>query len=89
MMRRFLGNRFAFAAAVLALASAQGWNVQQGRELRIPGHRSLVPQPTLVAHGPMIPPDPWAGGNPATLIAHGPMIPPDPWAGGNLSMGIA
>ena len=31
----------------------------------------------LAAHGPTMPPDPWAG----YAALHGPTMPPDPWAG--------
>ena len=82
MMRRFLGNKFAFAAIVFAFALAQSWNAQHSTGLPFPVHSSSVLQEFMLAQGPSIPPVPWAGGNPATLIAHGPSIPPDPWAGG-------
>ncbi|MBZ5624046.1 MAG: hypothetical protein LAQ69_35905, partial [Acidobacteriia bacterium] len=88
MMRRLLGNKFAFATTLLAFASAYGWSFQQGSGLLITGH-NLATTPLNIAHGPSIPPDPWAGGNATTLIAHGPSIPPDPWAGGNATTLIA
>jgi hypothetical protein len=29
----------------------------------------------MVAHGPILPPDPWD----TLMVAHGPILPPDPW----------
>jgi hypothetical protein len=29
----------------------------------------------MVAHGPIMPPDPWD----TLMVAHGPIMPPDPW----------
>lgn len=86
-MRSFFENRIAFAAIFSSFAIAFAWNVtQEGGPV---SHRPLIRlhQFDALAHGPMIPPDPWAGGSvtaPVT-IAHGPMIPPDPWAGGSVA----
>ena len=87
MIDRVLGNKFAFAATVLAFGLARGWNTQQGA-MQMPSHSLLGARPMMVAHGPSIPPDPWCppgvvcGDNAATLVAHGPSIPPDPWVEG-------
>lgn len=34
---------------------------------------------TPPAHGPSLPPDPWAGTVAVTRLEHGPTMPPDPW----------
>jgi len=77
-MRKFFENKFAFAAIVSLFALAFAWNMSQGLEPRT-SHLPAPSNDSNVAHGPMLPPDPWAGG---TNVAHGPMLPPDPWAGG-------
>ena len=84
-INKVLGNKFAFAATVLAFAIAQGWNAQQG-VTAISGHNLSALHPIMVAHGTTIPPDPWAPGTGGTLVAHGTTIPPDPWAPGTGSV---
>jgi hypothetical protein len=82
-MQRFLENKFAFAAIALAFALALGWNATQGTGMLFPGHRMLMPELITVAHGPILPPDPWDPPSPpsggGSLFAHGPILPPDPW----------
>ena len=80
-MLSFLENKIACAAIVSSFAIAFAWNVTQGVQ-PIAGHLLFPAQAVRVAHGPMIPPDPWEGTTVAPIIvAHGPMIPPDPWEG--------
>ena len=76
MMRRFFENKVAAATVVSLFSLASAWNVLGG-----------VPQTSIrpasfgrvtVAHGPLLPPDPWetvAG----VRVGHGPLLPPDPW----------
>src|SRR5579872_4222377 len=74
-MRNFFENKIAFATTFGMFALAFAWNVAQGAQ-PASGRLVLSIQPVVVAHGPMVPPDPWAG-----AVGHGPMVPPDPWAG--------
>src|SRR5688572_7423191 len=82
MIYRIIESKLAFAITAIAFVSALVWNMNQGAGLSLPGHGVFAP--AVVAHGPTLPPDPWAGGNTGNLLmAHGPTLPPDPWAGGN------
>ena len=74
MMRRFFENKVAAATVVSLFSLASAWNVLGG-----------VPQTSIrpasfgrvtVAHGPLLPPDPWET---RIQLAHGPLLPPDPW----------
>ena len=80
MMRGVYSNKIMCVALLSLFAFAS--NLTEGNPLL--AGRSLFPSPLAnpVAHGPMLPPDPWAGTvtKPVT-VAHGPMLPPDPWAG--------
>ena len=77
-MRRLIENHFTcvllcalFALAMLANVAVSG---------TIPSSPHGVPalvDPSLVAHGPSFPPDPWEG----VQVAIGPSFPPDPWEG--------
>ena len=81
-MRRFLENEFAFTAVLLMFAVALTSNYIQGAPAPACRHMLVTQDAVSVAHGPTIPPDPWAGN---LALAHGPTIPPDPWAG-NLAL---
>ena len=87
-MHRFLENQVAYAATASLFAIALAWNVTQGTQPLV-GHMFMQPQPIVLAHGPMLPPDPWAGESKPVTIAHGPMLPPDPWAGESKPVTIA
>ena len=76
-MSRFVQNKFVFAAILLLFALACASNAVQGAGVLVHSH-ALPAEPVNVAHGPMMPPDPWDG---QVMIAHGPMMPPDPWDG--------
>jgi hypothetical protein len=74
-MRRFVENRFAFGAIFSLFMVAFAWNAVQGA----PAAGLLIqPKVVTVAHGPLLPPDPWEGN---LMLAHGPLLPPDPWEG--------
>ena len=77
IIRRVLENKFAFVAIVLAFALALGLNAAYGSvtTTSAPDQSLLSVEPTHLADGPSISPDPWAG------FADGPSISPDPWAG--------
>jgi hypothetical protein len=82
MMRTFFANKMVCGAVLSLFALCFACNIAEGN-LLLAGHSLFQPQQSsTVAHGPMLPPDPWAGTvtKPIT-IAHGPMLPPDPWAG--------
>ncbi|MCX6627624.1 MAG: hypothetical protein NTW28_08350, partial [Candidatus Solibacter sp.] len=76
-MRSFFDSKFAFIAVLSLFTFAFTWNMMHGTTATAGGHLLVLPDVTLVAHGPTIPPDPWDG----VRIAHGPTIPPDPWDG--------
>jgi hypothetical protein len=85
-MLSFFENKIACAAIVSSFAIAFAWNVTQGVQ---PTTGHLLFPPVTVAHGPMIPPDPWEGTTVAPVtVAHGPMIPPDPWEGTTVALAI-
>jgi hypothetical protein len=74
MMRRFFENKIAAATVVSLFSLASGLNMLSGIS-----HSSLRPTnfgPVNVAHGPLLPPDPWETN---VQLAHGPLLPPDPW----------
>jgi hypothetical protein len=75
-MRKFFDSKFAFIAVLSLFTSAFTWNMLHGERAIVidGGHLLMVPDVTLVAHGPTVPPDPWD-----VRIAHGPTVPPDPW----------
>jgi len=58
---------FIFALVILCC----GWNYSH--DAAMPA--ASLDGSTLVAHGPMAPPDPWD----SIAAKHGPMAPPDPW----------
>ena len=76
-MSRLLGNKLMFAAVLVLFALACVSNAIQGAGVPVHTHM-LLAEPVNVAHGPMMPPDPWDGN---VTVAHGPMMPPDPWDG--------
>jgi len=77
-MRKFFENRFA-AAAILSLFSlATAWNALNGAAVPAASHILLSPDVITVAHGPLLPPDPWETVA-AVRVGHGPLLPPDPW----------
>ena len=82
-MRRFFDSKFAFIAVLSLFTSAFTWNMVHGTGATVGGHRLVLPDVMLVAHGPSIPPNPWDG----VRIAHGPSIPPDPWDGVRIAHG--
>ena len=82
-MRRFFDSKFAFIAVLSLFTSAFTWNMVHGTGATVDGHRLVLPDVMLVAHGPSIPPDPWDG----VRIAHGPSIPPNPWDGVRIAHG--
>src|SRR5262249_30205174 len=79
-MRNFFENRKTFAVIFSLFALALACNVFQGAQ-PFTGHLLLQSQTAIVAHGPIVPPDPWAGTGNGVMVAHGPIVPPDPWAG--------
>src|ERR1022692_2668965 len=74
-MRKFFASKFAFIAVFFLFTSAFTWNLVHGGRATVGGHFLTVPDVTLLAHAPSIPPDPWDN----VRIAHAPSIPPDPW----------
>jgi hypothetical protein len=74
MTSRFLQNKITFAAVALSFALSFTLYPATGAAVRfrVP-FRVLEVSPEL-AHGPILPPDPWD-----TNVAHGPILPPDPW----------
>ncbi len=80
-MRRFLGSKFSFGITLLIFALGLGTNAMMGGGIVLPSHACSVMLPTGtidIAHGPVLPPDPWTPTN-GLLTAHGPVLPPDPW----------
>ena len=77
-MRRFLENKVAYAATVSLFTMALAWNLVHGNRALASGTHVIAPDPTVIAHGPIMPPDPWDG---VRVVAHGPIMPPDPWDG--------
>jgi len=74
-MRKFFENKFTFAAIVMLFLAAFIWNSSQGAAA--PRSSQLfIPQAVTLAHGPIMPPDPWDA---RVTVAHGPIMPPDPW----------
>ena len=73
MIDRIIESKIAFAITTIVFVSGLVWNANQGAGLSLPGHG--VFSPVEVAHGPTLPPDPWA-----VAAKHGPTLPPDPWA---------
>ena len=76
-MRRFLENKIALIAILLAFALALASNLVCGAGAPAPHHTLLRQDLVSVLHGLPIPPEPSAGN---LALAHGPTIPPDPWA---------
>jgi hypothetical protein len=87
-MHRFLENKVAYAATASLFVIAITSNAMQGSQ-PFTGHMLMQPPPVAVAHGPMLPPDPWAGESKPVTVAHGPMLPPDPWAGESKPVTVA
>jgi len=87
-MYRFFENKVAFAAILLSFSVAFAWNLTQGTK-PCAAHEFFQAAALKVAHGPILPPDPWAGGSERVTVAHGPMLPPDPWAGGSERVTVA
>ena len=85
-MRRFFESKIAVASTSLLFALAFAWNATQGNPAPT-GHLLFTSETVMLAHGPVLPPDPWAGGSVAAPVtmAHGPVLPPDPWAGGSVA----
>jgi len=82
-MRKILDDKLAFIMVIFLFTLAFTLNAMHGAGTSV-GHTPLaLPDVTLVAHGPTIPPDPWDG----VSIAHGPTIPPDPWDGVRIAHG--
>jgi hypothetical protein len=77
MIYRVIESKLAFAIASCAFAISLMWNAGQNFGQSLAGHGIFAP--VVIAHGPTLPPDPWAGTE--SLLAHGPTLPPDPWAG--------
>jgi len=77
MIYRMVESRMAFAITACAFALALMWNTGRTSAPSLAGHGIF--RPVEIAHGPTLPPDPWAGTE--NLTAHGPTLPPDPWAG--------
>jgi hypothetical protein len=78
-MRSFLENKAAYVATVSLFSAALAWNAVHGGSSAVPGHMLLpLDRSDVVAHGPIMPPDPWEG---VRVVAHGPIMPPDPWEG--------
>jgi len=77
MIYRIFESKFAFVITACAL-TAMMWNyTTPNTGLSIAGNGTFVP--VVIAHGPTLPPDPWAGST--ENLTHGPTLPPDPWAG--------
>jgi hypothetical protein len=74
MIYRIIDSKIARTIAAYAFALALLWNVTQSAVSKA---REAFGA-DLIAHGPTLPPDPWAG---TENIVHGPTLPPDPWAG--------
>ena len=72
MMSRFLQNEFTFAAIALVFALTLAFYPAAGD---VVPSRGCEMGPKL-AHGPILPPDPW---DTNVMVAHGPILPPDPW----------
>jgi len=77
MIYRVIESKIAFTITVCGFVFALMWNASQDAGVSLAGHGMLAP--AVIAHGPTLPPDPWAGSE--SLVAHGPTLPPDPWAG--------
>ena len=58
-MRKFFASKFAFIAVFFLFTSAFTWNLVHGGRATVGGHFLTVPDVTLLAHAPSIPPDPW------------------------------
>jgi len=65
-MKRVFDNQVAFAVILSLVALGLAVSGLQGAPL--PAAKLAV------AHGPIMPPDPWD-----LTVAHGPIMPPDPW----------
>ena len=76
-MRKFFASKTAFIAVFFLFTSAIAWNLVHGARATAGGHFLVVPDVTLLAHAPSIPPDPGDG----LRVAHAPSIPPDPGDG--------
>ena len=59
-MSRFVENKFMFAAVFVLFALACALNAIQGAGVPVPSHK-LLAEAVNVAHGPIMPPDPWDG----------------------------
>ena len=59
-MSQLLGNKLMFAAVLVLFALACVSNAIQGAGVPVHTHM-LLAEPVNVAHGPMMPPDPWDG----------------------------
>jgi len=80
-MRKFFAGKFAFIAIFFLFTFAFTWNLVHAAGATVGGLFVAVPDVTLLAHSPSIPPDPWDG----VRLAHSPSIPPDPWDGVRLA----
>jgi hypothetical protein len=72
-MRKFFENKLVYGVILSLFALAFGWNTCQGAA--VPATRLVMETLPMLAHGPMVPPDPWD----SRALKHGPMVPPDPW----------
>ena len=78
MIYRIFESKIAFAITACGLIAGLMWTyTKPNTGLSIAGHRIFAPE--VIAHGPTLPPDPWAGST--ENLTHGPTLPPDPWAG--------
>ena len=60
MLRRILENKLVLAAIALTIAVSLGSHAVPRVDVSA-GPVLIVPQSGYVAHGPSLPPDPWAG----------------------------
>ena len=77
MIYRVIESKIAFTITAGLFVFALMWNANRYAGPSLAGHGMFAP--IVIAHGPTLPPDPWAGTE--NLVAHGPTLPPDPWAG--------
>ena len=80
-MRNLFENKVFYAVTVFLFAVGFAWNAKPGPRSVGAERIWLLSDNELLAHGPVLPPDPWEGG---TQVKHGPVLPPDPWEGGTL-----
>ena len=74
-MRRVLTYEHPCSVLLFLFTLVLALNTVQSTGARVPGPALLAPDAVTLAHGPIMPPDPWD----TLMVAHGPIMPPDPW----------